>query len=65
MNKSLEGYRTLITSGVVTVLGVLAKVFNVEIPPEYATEIVSAVMVGSGVLFTGMRLITKKPYGEG
>lgn len=62
MKKNLEGWRTIIASGMVTIVGILSAL-GVPMPGDFADEVTGATMAVLGVFFTVMRIITKTPVG--
>ena len=61
--KSLEGYRTIISSAVVTISGILV-MMGYEVPTEFSDQVTGAIMAVLGVWFGLMRIFTSTPVGQ-
>lgn len=57
----MKGYRTLIFSGVVFLLGLVTSVTGVEFPEDSAEELTGGIMIAIGIISAVLRTLTDTP----
>lgn len=59
----LQGYRTIISSAIVTICGILV-MMGYDVPTEFSDQATGAVMSVIGVIFGVLRIFTSTPVGQ-
>ena len=59
---NIDGWKTIITAGLTTIVGVLA-MLGVELPGDFVDQASGGIVAVMGALFGALRVITSGPVG--